>query len=297
MNRQISFLLLLFVLCACKIQAQEVKNVTAEQKGKKIIIQYTLSGKAYQIFNVSLFVSRDDGRTFIGPMKEVSGDVGDSISRGIHTIEWYIIREMPLKSEALIFDVRAEVTGSKPIRTKSKVEKSKPSKSNIPEIKNSFFISYVGNTTTYIGLRAGMLGRIGFYGEVRGNVSAFRSAKYTYKDGALDYALPGYYVFTGVDGYSAFSALAGIIYQPVKNFFLNLGGGYGKEDYLMQLNEYSYDDVETGTAFAKYEGYCNSGVEVNLGAMYKIKKILISVSVTSINFKTVGWTAGLGLSF
>lgn len=297
MNRQTSFLLLLFVLCACKIQAQGVKNVTAELKGKKIIVHYTLSGKSYQIFNISLYVSRDDGKTFIGPMKEVSGDVGDSIMRGIHVMEWDIIREMPLKSESLIFDVRAEVTGSKPSSTKQKVEKSKPIKTKVEKPKKSFFISYVGNTMTYIGLRFGMLGRIGFYGEVRGNISAFKSAKYTYQDGVLDYDQPGYYEFTGKDGYSAYSALAGIIYQPVNKFFLFLGGGYGKEEYLKQLDEYSYDDVKTGTEYAKYKGYDNSGVEVDLGAMYKIKMLLISASVTTINFTTFGWTAGLGISF
>ena len=295
-NRAILFIWVTLI-CGLLVQSQEVKNVAAEQKDNKILIHYTLTGRAYQTFDVSLYVSRDNGKTFAGPLKEISGDVGDSIPRGTHTITWDIIKEMPLVAEPLIFDVRVEVTSRKPIQIKTQKVKSKPEKSEAERLKSSFFISYVGNFTTYIGLRAGMLGRIGFYGEVRGNILAFNSAKYTYKNGVLDYNQSGYYLFTGKEGYSAFSALAGIIFQPVNNFFLHIGGGYGKEEYLMQLNEYNYNDVKTGTEYAKYEGYGNSGVEVDLGAMYKIKMVIISASATTINFKTFGWTAGLGLSF
>jgi len=254
-----------------------VGNVTSEVKDGMVTIHYSIDGKFYQIFNISIYVSRDGGSSFIGPLKEVTGDVGQNIKRGSKTVTWDVIKEMPMVEETLIFDVRAEITGNKP--------------------KSSFFIQYVANPTTYIGLRAGTLGIVGFYGEFRGNLNSFKSAKYTYKDGQVDYNEPGYYVFSDQKCHAAFSVLAGISYQPARNFFLYLGAGYGKDDYLIGIDTYDYEgDVKTGSGYAKYDGYCNSGVEVDLGIMFKIKKIVLSGGGTMLNFNTFGWTAGIGIS-
>lgn len=274
---------LFFILFTCFLMmtnistGQEVRNITSEVKDGMVTIHYSISGKFYQIFNISIYVSRDGGNNFIGPLKEVTGDIGQNIKRGSKTVTWDIIKEMPMVEETLIFDVRAEITGNKP--------------------KSSFFIQYVANPTTYIGLRAGTLGIVGFYGEFRGNLNSFKSAKYTYKGGQVDYNESGYYIFSDQKYHAAFSALAGISYQPARNFFLYLGAGYGKDDFLIGFDTYNYEgDVKTGSEYAKYDGYCNSGVEVDLGIMFKIKKIVLSAGGTMLNFNTFGWTAGIGIS-
>ncbi|MEI8007030.1 MAG: hypothetical protein WCI48_12555, partial [Bacteroidota bacterium] len=61
---------------------QEVRNVISEVKDGIVTIHYSISGKFYQIFNISIYVSRDGGNNFIGPLKEVTGDVGQNIKRG-----------------------------------------------------------------------------------------------------------------------------------------------------------------------------------------------------------------------
>ena len=257
---------------------QEVGNVTSEVKDGMVTIHYSISGKFYQIFNISIYVSRDGGNNYIGPLKEVTGDVGQNIKRGSKTVTWDVIKEMPLVEETLIFDVRAEITGNKP--------------------KSSFFIQYVANPTTYIGFRAGILGIWGFYGEIRGNLNAFQSANYTYKNGIVNYDQPGYYLFSGQNGYSAFLALAGIAFQPARNFYLYLGAGYGKEDYLVSIDTYDYEgDVKTGSSYAKYDGYCNTGVEVDLGLMLRFNWFLLSAGGTALNFKSFNFTVGIGAAF
>jgi len=258
--------------------SQQVTNVSSDVKDNKVVVKYTLQGKFYQTFNTSLYVSRDGGQSFEGPLQEVTGDVGPDMQRGTHSITWDVLKEMPFVTETVVFDVRAEITSKRPRRF--------------------FFISYVGNATTYIGLRGGMLGMVGFYAEVRGNIDALKSATYTYQNGYVDYTNPGYFTFTEKNGYSAFSALAGISYQPIRNFFLCLGIGYGKEDYLLGIDEYSYDgDIKIGSSYVKYDGYCNSGVEIDLGVMYKIKILLLSAGGTMLNFKSFNWTAGIGVAF
>lgn len=267
----------LFMAALSSLMGQGVKNVTSEVKDGMIIIHYNLSGKFYQVFTVSVFVSRDGGKNFTGPLKEVTGGVGQNMRRGNNTITWDVMKEMPMVNETLVFDVRAEITSENP--------------------KSSFFVQYVANPTTYIGLRAGTLGVVGFYGEVRGNLNALRKGKYSYKDGKVEYDQPGYYIFSENNGYAALSALAGIDYQPARNFFLYLGAGYGKEDYLVAMDTYNYDgDKKTGTVYAKYDGYCNSGVEVDLGLMLRIKWFLISAGGTALNFKSYNFTVGVGVA-
>lgn len=277
-NHKIGIIIFLCFLSILGAKSQNVKDVTSGVKDGKVIIHYTLDAKFYNEFNVSLYVSSDNGQTFEGPLKEVSGDIGEVTAKGAKTVVWDAMKEMPFVSETFVFDVRAAFVRDKP--------------------KQSFFLMYVGNSLTYFGLRGGMLGRVGFYVELRGNLMALNTGKYNYKDGIVDYNEPGYYNFTGSNGYSALSALAGINYQPVKNLFLYLGAGYGKEDYLMKIDEYSYDgDVKTGSDYVKYDGYCNSGVEIDLGLMYRIKWLLLSAGGTTINFKTFNWTGGIGVSF
>ncbi len=67
---------------------------------------------------------------------------------------------------------------------------------------------------------------------------------------------------------------------------------------MLGIDEYSSDgDVKTGSGYVKYDGYCNSGVEIDLGLMYKIKMLLLSAGATTINFKSFNWTAGIGIAF
>jgi len=275
-KHQLGLILLLFHL-VCSLNAQKVGNVSSEVRNGKVYVHYLVDAKFYNEFNISLYVSRDNGQTYVGPLKEVTGDIGKVNKEGLKTIVWDPMKEMPFVSEILIFDVRAEIIRNKP--------------------KQSFFLMYVGNSITYLGLRAGLLGRVGFYAEVRGNLMALNTGKYNYNDGIVNYDQPGYYNFTGSNGYAAFSVLIGVNYQPIKNLFLYLGTGYGKEDYLMKIDEFSYDgDVNTGSSYVKYDQYSNSGVEINLGVMYRIKMLMLSGGATMINLKTFGWTAGIGIS-
>jgi len=272
---------LLFLTASLFVFSQKVTNIIAKVTGdNKIAIEYQLSGKKFnQSFNVSLFVSKDDGKTFEGPMKEVSVDIGEVDKSGKHEIIWNFLDEMPITDEDLVFDVRAEV-----IET---------------PIKRSWFVSYVGNTTTYLGLRIGMIGKVGWYAEGRFNVLAFETEDYEYSDDRVqDYDQPGYYQFNSNNGYSALFAGAGITYQPGKNIFLYAGAGYGKENYLYEIDKYSYEnDTKTGTAYVKDPDYSIEGVEVDLGLIYRINKILLTGGATTINFKSYNWTAGIGVSF
>jgi hypothetical protein len=282
-NMKKAYFTFLFVpLISIGVFAQKVSNIEATVSEDKILISYSVKGlKFNESLNVSLYVSLDGGSTYQGPLKEVSGDIGECIKEGNHKIYWDALKEMPFTDEELIFNVRAEKI--------------------IKEIKRNFFLSYSGNDMTPLGLRFGTIGKIGWYVEGRINLKPFESSQYNFNEGDViipDYNTHGYYKFTDNNNYSAMSACAGITFQPTWNFFIYAGVGYGKEEYLMEIDEYSYEENNsTGKALVKNKDYSYTGFEMDAGLIYSIGKFIISGGATTINFETFGWTAGVGVCF
>ena len=113
-----------------------------------------------------------------------------------------------------------------------------------------------------------------------------------------DYNKQGYYEFTGNNNYSAMSVCAGITLQPTWNFFIYAGVGYAKEEYLMEIDEFSYEENNsTGKALVKNKDYSYTGFEMDAGLIYRLGKFIISGGATTINFQTFNWTAGVGVCF
>lgn len=280
MKQIYSLFLLLFAFNLSILNAQEIKNIAGSATGDKITVIYAIHGlKFNQSLNISLYYSTDKGQNFLGPVNAVTGDVGKDIRNGNHEIIWDALKEVPFTKENLVFDVRGEL--------------------NEEKIEKSLFISYIGNTTTYLGLRLGTIGKIGWYIEGRMNMQAFEKSIYDYENGLVkDYDKPGYYEFNGDNGYSALFAGGGVTYQAARDLFVFAGAGYGKENYLYGIDELSYEtEATTGTSYIKDPDYSNDGVEVDAGIMYRFKRILLTGGATTINFNTINWTAGIGICF
>lgn len=272
----LSFLALSFVF----LSAQEIKNITAVSAGDKITVKYSVHGLNFnQSLDISLYYSSDKGLTFEGPVMAATGNIGKNIRNGNHEIIWDALKELPFTKGDLVFDIRGELVEEK--------------------IKRSIFISYVGNTQTYLGIRAGMIGKIGWYVEGRMNFAAFENDSYEYEDGLVkDYDRPGYYEFNGDNFYSALFVGGGVTYQAARNLFLYAGAGYGKENYLYGIDHYNYEtESNTGSSYVLDPDYSNEGIEADAGIIYRFNKVIVSGGATTINFKTINWTAGIGICF
>ncbi|MBW6459769.1 MAG: hypothetical protein K0B08_04275 [Bacteroidales bacterium] len=275
-----SVVLLSLFLLPVSLVAQNIENIRSYMSGNNVIVSYDIKGgKFYNYYTISLYVSRDGCKTWEGPLKEVSGSVGDNLRRGLHQITWNVMKESPFVEQSFVFDIRAKVYEE--------------------PMKKSFFVSYVGNTNAYLGLMFGMIGKVGWYGEVRGNLLSFSFPDYTYANGEItDYDQAGYYVFTDGKGYSLFSALAGLTFQAGRNVFFYTGIGYGWDRYLYEITNYIYeDDQSTGTYNVVHGDYNLQGFEIDAGVMYRYKMLLFSAGATTLNFKNVGWTVGIGFAF
>ena len=94
--------------------AQKVSNISFRQEQSTIVISYDLETKTP--CKISLFVSIDDGKTWQGPLKKVSGDAGAKIATGNHNITWNVLEEFEeLRGDKIKFQVRADETKSQTI--------------------------------------------------------------------------------------------------------------------------------------------------------------------------------------
>jgi hypothetical protein len=281
MKNLYKFLLLAALICLCgNLYAQSISGIKSIVKGNNIEVQYVVKGlKLNQTLKVSLFVSRDGGITYQGPMVEVTGDVGEKIFNGQHSMTWEAMKEMPLENVNAVFDVRGDVVTEK--------------------IKKNYFVAYTGNLVTPLGLRVGSLGGLGWYIAALSNTNPGLTGSYTYKDGTItDYDQFSWYEFTGEHKVSAFIALGGITWQVGRNFFMYGGAGYGKEVTLYEINEYSYDgDAPLGVNYAKDTNTSATGVALELGIIIRTRKVLFTGGASSVGFSTPNWQVGLGVSF
>jgi uncharacterized protein (TIGR02145 family) len=96
----------LFVFSGLKAQTVTVTNV--EQDGQTLVVSYDITGGTGK-YEVSLHCSTDDGTTWAGPLKSVSGDVGKNIAAGQgKKITWTVLSDRAdLKSDNVRFKVKA----------------------------------------------------------------------------------------------------------------------------------------------------------------------------------------------
>lgn len=281
------YLIVLILILPGIINAQQVTNVDFNISGNKIIVDYTLTGAKFnQKFNVQLYVSMDNGKTFQGPLKAVSGDVGENIKAGSNKIFWDPYKDVNSLDGDIVFDVRAEVINQK--------------------VEKHFFVHYTGNyslrnssNTAPFGLSIGQIGKVGWYASARLNTAAFNNADYEF-DGTevVGYNKVLYYEYDSDYQYPSFEALAGITAQLSWNFFMYAGAGYGYQKYYWHINEYDYatNDIESDS-YLNYTDVSASGFAAEAGFIVKAKAVSFNLGMSSLNFSYANIVFGIGLNF
>ncbi len=207
------------LLFSSGIIAQKISNVNFEQtEDNKIKVTYMLTNaKYYQKFKVDLYVSKDGGKNYIGPLLGVEGDVGENIEEGLHTIIWSPFKDVNSLEGKIVFDIEATV-----------MEVKRPKK---------FFVNYQTsaalfnfNRKTPFGIQAGQLGKIGWYASARFNFEYPDEVTYNYENNEIvdyDSEQGKYYDFDDEEKYPRFSVTAGLTYQLNWHLHAYSGVGYG----------------------------------------------------------------------
>ena len=102
--------LISFVCFSLFIKPSIRQHITStELRDQKIYITYNLNFTA-AMCHVELFVSKDEGRNFEGPLKAVRGDIGPYQTIGSNKlIVWELDKEKDIFSEDWIFRIEAEI--------------------------------------------------------------------------------------------------------------------------------------------------------------------------------------------
>ena len=77
------------LISGIEIYSQTIENVIATKNGDLIEINYDLQCRTTA--DIALYMSENGGNTYIGPLKSISGDVGQSITAGNKTIKRHIL--------------------------------------------------------------------------------------------------------------------------------------------------------------------------------------------------------------
>jgi len=272
----ISFVLFSFVLASF---SQNVTNVKFEQEGQKIRVNFNISGvRYYQSFNTELWVSTNGGRDYIGPLKEVRGDVGLNQEGGSgKVILWDVYKEMPDFGGQVVFDVKVNVMHEK--------------------VPRAIYLGYRGSLGVPVGAVVGLTGKIGFYVSARTNFGFFEQVDYTTDGELVDYPGQGFYSFTGENQVQNLTITAGLSFQLARSFHIYAGAGYGLQNLLWEIEEFDYPETLLGSAWAKHTGETWQNVELETGVLFTKSLFFFSAGVAVRNLNSIDVTIGVGLVF
>jgi hypothetical protein len=272
---------LILMLAANIVSAQRVVSTSFVIENSIATITYKIKDWTdEQSFKISLFVSNDGGINFKGPLKFVTGDVGlIKNPGGLKKIKWDIFNEFDELSGNILFEVRAEVINS--------------------EVPIQKFINYNYTPTAPIGFRLGILSNYGAYACFKSNLTFSKPGEYLADNsGLIDYSGSGYWVMGNNKQNTRYSITGGGLFKFKRNFIVYAGLGYGVDNLLWQYDEYSFSDFnKVKTDYALNQSASINGLELELGLMVRLRKILLSGGVGTIGFKYVEFNIGGGFIF
>ena len=97
------FIIIVFaVFLSGPLSAQNVTNTDCRQEGNRIVVTYSLDKPS----DIELWYSTDGGKSYKGPLKKVSGDVGRNVRSGNNSIVWDVLEEVEsLVGTGIVFKV------------------------------------------------------------------------------------------------------------------------------------------------------------------------------------------------
>jgi uncharacterized protein (TIGR02145 family) len=107
------FFILLLMLNIPVIIAQKIENPRFEQSGRQIIIYYDITGaQPDQTFDIQVFCSTDEGKSFGTALKKVTGDVGNNqIGGSGKKIYWNVLDEQEKLVGNILFEIKLSGIG------------------------------------------------------------------------------------------------------------------------------------------------------------------------------------------
>jgi hypothetical protein len=252
-----------------------VKNDTAH-------VVYKMNLPVTQMANVELYYTSKNSKTYIGPIKFATGDVGKVLESGNHEILIAMNEQMQNKKETLRFYVKAK-TQKKPI-------------------PHHWFASYNISGSSAFGLTFGTVGSWGWYMRFKSNGKNYSSDLHTNAANSsqiINYTGEGYYTYTDAVRRNRLAVTAGFMHIVHKDLFVYFGAGYGERTVFWHADEFSYvNDEKINDLWIVNDYNSSAGLELDAGIIFNYKKFLnFSLGLNTINMKFYEVNAGIGVNF
>ena len=275
--KKISLLVLLSLLLGSQVaMAQDhVTNIRAVQNDKMVTITYDLNVRS----DVRLFISIDDGQTYIDTMK-VTGYVNRVVPKGKNrTIRWQAFNDLGYGDYP---EIRFKFV------TKDAQQTQVPKVKRIPKIT---FITlngaYTNTENPSVGFTFGQVQKFGWFASVMSgfNFAGLAPAAVSDAEGFVGEDLPFY-----KDEYAktVLSVMGGGVMRLNDMVYLKAGLGFGNRS----LSWKTLDD-----RWVRNSGYSAMGVDVSAGMMFNFGGFVLSLDAVTTNFKIFEGRIGLGYSF
>ena len=275
--KKISLLVLLSLLLGSQVaMAQDhVTNIRAVQNDKMVTITYDLNVRS----DVRLFISIDDGQTYIDTMK-VTGYVNRVVPKGKNrTIRWQAFNDLGYGDYP---EIRFKFV------TKDAQQTQVPKVKRIPKIT---FITlngaYTNTENPSVGFTFGQVQKFGWFASVMSgfNLAGLAPAAVSDAEGFVGEDLPFY-----KDEYAktVLSVMGGGVMRLNDMMYLKAGVGFGNRS----LSWKTLDD-----RWVRNGGYSAVGVDVSAGMMFNFGGFVLSLDAVTTNFKIFEGKIGLGYSF
>ncbi len=306
-------------------EAQNITNVTAEQVGTTIHIFYDLDRAA----DISVRMSTNGGETY-RVLRQVSGDVGETVGPGHKTIVWNVRAEVDsLISDNVVFLVRADANAEaawreklrkqqeeeiaikkeeekkakekekaleKEARLKEQAIKKEERRLRMQNMPYSTFFTINGAYSPLpqwsYGFKVGGVKNAGWFVSVMSNFNfAGWGNPFTDMDNR-------YYYLTGESKTIRFSAQAGLVVRTCKPLSLLFGVGYGYRTLTFKT-DYSWTNgfYQHNSGWFSYPERTYNGVDASFGLLFDIKGFVFSAEAVTTNFRTIEARVGVGYCF
>lgn len=271
MVKKICLMVVLFTCTATLFAQKGASNIRIQQQDSLLYVIYDLGTKS----DISVYFSKDDGASFIGPLKNIDGDVGDGVEPGKNKlITWCVTKEMgyiDINSAKVKIVANAE---QQPVVAKEK---------HPLEWRNLILVgaSWIPETDFSYSVTYGRYKRFGYYVKFESNFKFLQTTDY-------DADSYNYDVFwDGTGSYSRIAGYAGGIWNFSKYAMLNLGVGYSHQTTI--ANTIGNQKIDYG-----YSGVDDLNVE--LGVIVALGKFSIGANILCLPTREAAVAVGGGIS-
>ena len=277
------YIILLFLfISATSLVAENASNVRVRQEGKAIVVTYDLSKNSV----VRLMMASGKSNQYT-ELKAVSGNVGKGVPAGENRkIVWKPLEE----NERFI---------AQNVRFKVEAQSAYEYYAQNAKIK-TLVIGQVGYSVSPQLSYGAMIGQmykgVGWYVSGKSNFVFGIESTLSCEQGGLVGEYKPFY--NGEKATSSFVANGGVMLnflewsKATKNKFntfgLYLGAGYGKREVYWQTTDYQW---------VKYNPDSYSGVSAEVGLFGSIYGVTLSAGISTIAFKYMEMTVGIGYMF